>query len=166
MDRLWAPWRMEFIESARQDKGGPCVFCEIEASKDHKKSLVVHRRKHAYVVLNRYPYNNGHLLVVPERHVAELSDLKSDELLDVMGLLSTSVQVLREKLGADGINCGINLGKAAGAGILHHLHVHVVPRWMGDSNFMPVIADTRAMPEYLEATYDRLLAGFSKGGHA
>lgn len=162
VENLWAPWRMQFIEGARSAAtNGPCVFCRLRDAQNDRESLVLHRGKNAYVVLNKFPYNNGHLLIVPNRHVAELHDLSDAEQCEMMALLAKAVQVLRARLGAEGINCGINLGKVAGAGILDHVHVHAVPRWLGDTNFLPVLADTKSLPEYIEKTYDRLSGGFT-----
>ncbi len=162
MEHLWAPWRMQFIEELR-DRSGGCIFCELAAAGDDRRRLVLHRGKSCYVLMNRFPYNNEHLLIIPSRHVAELTDLTAEEHAEMLGLCGRSVEVMRGTLQAEGFNCGFNLGKVAGAGIADHLHLHVVPRWCGDANFMPIIGDTRSMPEYLEQTYDRLIAGFQKG---
>jgi ATP adenylyltransferase len=150
---------MEFIEDLRSKNSG-CVFCELAEEGDDKSSLILHRGKTCYVLMNKYPYNNGHLLIVPFKHTGTLSDLTAEEHSEMMKLSTSSVEVLKGSLEADGFNCGFNLGRAAGAGIVDHLHMHVVPRWVGDSNFMPIIGNTRSMPEYLEATYDRLIDGF------
>ncbi len=159
MDALWAPWRMEFI---LQDKSGECIFCTRPKEKDRlRENLIVATGQHSFVILNKYPYNNGHLMVVPYRHTVELSELTPEEVLELHGFLTRSVQVLREQCHPDGFNMGVNLGKAAGAGIEHHLHYHLVPRWNGDTNFMPVLADTHSMPEHLRVTYDRLQPHFS-----
>ena len=164
MEQLWAPWRMQFIRDARGDAKSEGVFAQLRDASDDRASLVLHRGKLSFVVMNRYPYTNGHLLVVPNRAVPELADLQDGELADLMRSVDRSIAVLRERLEAEGINCGFNLGKAAGAGIRDHFHIHVVPRWVGDTNFLPIMSDTRTLPEYLEETYDRLLPGFQALG--
>lgn len=161
MTNLWAPWRMQFIEDLKNKKDG-CIFCEMAQKGDDRKRLVLHRGKLSYVVMNRFPYNNGHLLITPYRHAGAIKDLTKDEHQEIMELTGTSVEIMQATLEAEGVNCGINLGKAAGAGIVDHFHMHVVPRWVGDTNFLPVMSDTRSMPEYLENTYDRLIGGFKK----
>lgn len=161
MDNLWAPWRMEFIENLRDSTGG-CIFCELAQAGDDREKLVLCRLNLTYVVMNRYPYNNGHLLLVPFRHQARLVDLTAEEQAELMRLNADSVELLSQTLDCDGVNCGINIGKAAGAGVTDHVHIHVVPRWNGDTNFMPIISDTRSMPEYLENTYDRMVKSFKQ----
>ena len=165
MKHLWAPWRMQFIEDLR-NKGDGCVFCELAQPTDdasvERERLILHRGDSCYVLMNRYPYNNGHLLIIPYRHVGTLSDLSSDERSEMMSLSSKSIEILSDALSAEGYNCGINVGKAAGAGIADHVHMHVVPRWCGDTNFLPLFSDTSSMPEYLTDTYDRLIGGFEK----
>lgn len=159
MQHLWAPWRMQFIEELR-DKSRGCVFCEHQKDGDDKERLILHRGKTSFVMMNRYPYNNGHLLIIPYRHVAKLSDLNPEEHLEMMGLCAGSADIMSKAIEAEGFNCGLNLGKIAGAGIADHVHMHIVPRWLGDTNFLPVLADTHSMPEYLGQTYDRLIEGF------
>ena len=161
MENLWAPWRMKFIEDLRENPQG-CFLCEFTQAGDDRERLVLCRLAHAYVVMNRYPYNNGHLLIVPNRHLAKLVDLTDDEHRELSHLNAHAVEILADCLGAEGINCGINVGRAAGAGIIDHVHLHVVPRWNGDSNFLPVLSETRSMPEYLTDTYDRLIQRFKK----
>ncbi len=153
MKYLWAPWRMKFIEKARD--GGGCIFCK-------SKDLILYRGKHCFVMMNKYPYNNGHLMIVPYNHKSEILNLKPEVQHELIWLTGESVRILKKKLKCAGANLGMNLGKVAGAGIEGHLHMHVVPRWMGDSNFMPIIADTKSMPEYLEATYKKLKPEFQK----
>ncbi|MBI4126557.1 MAG: HIT domain-containing protein [Deltaproteobacteria bacterium] len=161
MDKLWAPWRMQFIREARCGSSkDACVFCSVRDQQDDRAALILKRGRHAYVVLNKFPYNNGHLMVVPNRHVAELHELTTEEHTEMMQLLASSVTILRDKINAEGINCGINLGKVAGAGILDHVHIHAVPRWTGDNNFLPIFADTRVLPEYIDETYLKLVGGF------
>ena len=153
MERLWTPWRMEYI---RAEKSDGCVLCQIQEAGDDPGCLIIHRGQHAFVVLNRYPYNNGHLMVVPYHHTSTLEELDDDTLMELMLLVNKSMGALRETMAPDGFNIGVNLGKAAGAGIDDHVHVHVVPRWEGDTNFMAVLAGTRMVPEMLEETCNRL----------
>lgn len=162
METLWAPWRIKFIEDLRQKTKG-CVFCELSSTHgDDSEKLILHRGKHCFILMNKYPYNNGHLLVLPYRHVAEVSDLNKDERAEMMDLTISSVECLKKVFSAEGFNCGMNLGKVAGAGIADHVHQHIVPRWMGDSNFLPVIGETRSIPEYLQDTYKKLVVEFKK----
>jgi ATP adenylyltransferase len=137
-------------------KAGECVFCAYAARGARREDRVLVAQSHAFVCLNKYPFASGHLLVVPRRHTSELSDLSAEEYAATMGLLRDTVGALKSALRAEGHNVGFNLGKVAGAGIAEHLHGHVVPRWAGDTNFMPVLADTRVMPEHLDATWARL----------
>ncbi len=151
MDRIWAPWRMEYIEG--HSGSSECLFCELPNSDD---SLILHRGAEAYVVLNRYPYTNGHLMVVPYAHQASIESLEDAALLEVMNLSSQALAVLRAAYGAEAFNLGVNIGKAAGAGVVNHVHMHVLPRWAGDTNFMATTAETRVIPEDLEVTFTRL----------
>jgi ATP adenylyltransferase len=151
--QLWAPWRLEYVESADEQPG--CVFCRAAGLED-EPGLVVHRGELAYVLLNRYPYASGHVMVAPYRHVGTLAELGDDEALEIHRLATTAVGVLSETLGPQGFNLGWNLGRIAGAGVLDHVHEHVVPRWAGDTNFMPVLADVKVMPEHLTQTRQRL----------
>ena len=155
MERLWTPWRMEYLQAEKPDG---CIFCMMLASEDDKGCLILHRGQKAFVVLNRYPYNNGHLMVVPHDHVNTLEDLDDDTLMELMLLVNKGMGALRQTMNPDGFNIGANLGKAAGAGIDDHMHMHVVPRWEGDTNFMAVLAGTRMMPEMLDQTCSRLTA--------
>ena len=148
---LYSPWRINYILSEKEKK---CVFCL--GSADDANHFVIHRSKHTFVILNHYPYNNGHIMVVPVRHISCLSDLSDIERNELFELVQTSEVVLKKALNADGINVGINLGKAAGAGIESHLHVHLVPRWIGDVNFMTSIGGTRVIPDSFERTYKLL----------
>lgn len=163
MEQLWAPWRMQFITELRERQGG-CVFCELAQVGDDRERLILYHGKSCYILMNRFPYNNGHLMVIPYQHTGELSKLSAEEHAEMLRLGGVSVQILGERLEAEGFNCGFNLGKCAGAGIVDHVHLHIVPRWCGDTNFLPVISDTRSMPEYLTATYDRIKPGFDKIG--
>jgi ATP adenylyltransferase len=158
MERLWAPWRMEYILNKKPDG---CIFCLKEENDKEREILLLYRAKHSFVMMNRYPYCNGHLLVSPYRHLADMSGLTDAEMLDLFATVKLSCDVLSAKFSPQGFNIGINIGKAAGAGVDDHMHIHVVPRWVGDTNFMTVIADVRVMPENLMATYDKLLAGFT-----
>jgi ATP adenylyltransferase len=161
MNNLWAPWRMQFIEDLKNRKGG-CIFCELAMPGDDRERLILHRGEKAFVVMNRFPYNNGHVLITPYRHVAALKDLEGGERQEMMKLGGEAVEIMSKTIEAEGFNCGINLGRAGGAGVLDHVHLHVVPRWVGDTNFLPVMSETRSMPEYLLNTYDRLVGGFKK----
>lgn len=149
---------MEFVAGPKKDE---CVFCSMEASRDDRASLVVHRGRSAFVALNLYPYAPGHLLVVPFRHVADPCGLDESERHEIADLVTLSMEVLRDELHPEGFNLGANVGRIAGAGIAHHVHHHVVPRWTGDTNFMPVIGAASVMPEHLRRTYDRLEPRFA-----
>lgn len=142
-------------------EAGGCFLCAAARSTDDAQSLVVARRAHGFVVLNRYPYNSGHVMVVPARHVADLGELDAQERLGIMNLLVETLDVLKAEMAPDGANIGINLGQAGGAGVPGHLHVHCVPRWTGDTNFMPVLSGSMVLPESLEATWDRLTRRFA-----
>jgi ATP adenylyltransferase len=163
VDTLWSPWRNEYIASGGSgSKPGRCVFCEIQAdpSKD-RDNLVVYRGAHNYVVLNRYPYISGHLLLVPYAHIAEL-DAASKEITDeLMDLTKRAQTILREVYQPSGFNMGMNLGTAAGAGIVDHFHIHFLPRWHGDTNFMTAVGNTRVIPEDLATTYQKLRPRFT-----
>jgi ATP adenylyltransferase len=157
---LWAPWRMEFI---RAEKPKGCIFCEFPAAppSEDRRNLLVHRSAHAFTCLNRYPYNSGHLMVIPRAHVSDLGALSAEAHLDLQEELRRAVAVVKKVYAPEGMNVGMNLGKAAGAGIADHLHWHVVPRWVGDNNFMPVLADQRVVVEALDEAWTRLSAGFA-----
>lgn len=164
MERLWNPWRMEYIESARDaDPSSPdgCVFCNILAQGDDEKVFILTRTERAFAVMNIYPYNPGHLLVAPLRHAASMEDLDAPELAETSALQQRALAALREEMSPDGFNIGMNLGRVAGAGIPGHVHWHVVPRWNGDSNFMSVTGETRMLPEALQDTYAKLRPRFS-----
>lgn len=158
MKVLWAPWRMAYIKNAR--KPARCIFCVKAKERRDANNLLLHRGRHGLVMMNLYPYNSGHLLVAPYIHVKSLEQLPDDAALDLMKLTSLSLRVLRNELKPEGFNVGINLGRVAGAGIEGHVHLHIVPRWSGDTNFMPLFGETRVMPEHLAATYRKLLARF------
>ncbi len=167
MKQLWAPWRIEYILSPEK---GECIFCEYpKKSRDEdRQSLVLHRGLTCFVMMNKYPYNGGHLLVAPYRHVSHTGELNDGELCDLMRLTRGSISCLDEALRPEGFNAGFNMGKAAGAGIEEHLHMHIVPRWTGDSSFMAVLDEVHVIPEHLLATFDRLRPLFdqlSADGH-
>lgn len=150
---LWAPWRMQYIES---DKGGPCILCTKPTAGDDRRGYILERSSHSFVMMNIYPYSNGHLLVSPYAHVDRPAALDDAVALDLSKTLGRAVEGLRQALSPEGFNVGLNLGKAAGAGIETHLHYHIVPRWSGDTNYMTLFAEVRIIPEHLDATYDRL----------
>ncbi|MFH1317700.1 MAG: HIT domain-containing protein [Candidatus Omnitrophota bacterium] len=150
MDKIWAPWRIDYVSQKKQ-KG--CIFCRIKKSSKDKVHLIVLRSAHCYVVLNTFPYNNGHLMVVSNRHIAFLDNLSDSEILDMNKTLIKVKNILKKVLSPSGFNVGINLGKVSGAGVDKHLHIHIVPRWLGDTNFMPVTANTKIVSQSLEALY-------------
>jgi ATP adenylyltransferase len=161
VERLWSPWRMEYIQGNKDAVPDGCVFCDaLEGRGEEDLERILHRDHLAFVTLAKYPYNPGHLLVLPVRHVAELEDLTSDESAAVAELLQRSVVALRAASDPQGFNIGLNLGRVAGAGIPDHLHWHVVPRWGGDTNFMPVVGQTRVLPELLGETFGKLAPYF------
>lgn len=159
MERLWAPWRLEYITGEQVDG---CIFCEFARRDDDEKHHILYRGRHAYVIMNAFPYSNCHLLIPPYRHIAGLTDLTDEESLEIMQIAQKCCVVLGEVCRPDGFNIGLNLGTAAGAGIADHVHVHVVPRWSGDTNFMPVLADVKVIPEALEVTYSKLKPPFGR----
>lgn len=156
MDKLWAPWRRAYVFGKHRSRG--CVFCrtlKAPARKD-RKNLLLHRSSHSFILLNRFPYTNGHLMIVPTRHVSSLETLKDEERLDLLRSLDRSISILKRRLRPQGFNVGINLGRAGGAGMPGHVHLHVVPRWMGDTNFMPTVAAAKVISDSLDASYERL----------
>ncbi|HEY4976671.1 MAG TPA: HIT domain-containing protein [Gaiellaceae bacterium] len=159
-DPLWAPWRLEYISSASEQEG--CIFCRAAAAPDDTDSLVVHRGETAFALLNRFPYSSGHLMIAPIRHVGALGELSAQEAAEIHDLSARAIEVLGGAYQPDGFNIGWNLGRSAGAGIVDHVHEHVVPRWQGDTNFMPVLADVRVVPEHLQATHTRLGAAWNR----
>jgi ATP adenylyltransferase len=154
VEQLWAPWRLEYIKSADEQSG--CLFCAAAAGGDDAALLIVHRGTQAIVLLNKFPYSSGHLMVAPVRHVGEYGELTDEEVLELHRFASAGMGALAETYGPQGYNLGWNLGRIAGAGIVDHVHLHVVPRWAGDTNFMPVLADVKVLPEHLEATRRKL----------
>jgi ATP adenylyltransferase len=155
--QLWAPWRLEYIQSADEETG--CVFCAAVEGDDEEK-LVVSRGLHAIVLLNKFPYASGHFMVAPTRHAGEFAELDDEEVLELHRLAAAGMGALAEIYAPQGYNVGWNLGRIAGAGVVDHVHLHVVPRWAGDTNFMPVLADTKVMPEHLRETRRRLAAAW------
>lgn len=157
MKRLWAPWRLEYILG---EKPGGCVFCTEPGEDADEKNYILHRDRLCYVIMNIYPYNNGHIMVIPYQHVQDLESLPDKTLAEMMLLAREACTIMRNAMGPHGFNVGINIGEAAGAGIKEHLHLHVVPRWENDTNFMAVLDDTRVMPQHLRESYDQMLPGF------
>jgi ATP adenylyltransferase len=151
--QLWAPWRLEYIKAADEDSG--CVFCAAVEGDDEER-LVVNRGRRAIALLNKYPYSSGHFMVAPMRHVGEFGDLDEDEVIELHRLASAGMGALGQIYAPQGYNVGWNLGRIAGAGVVDHVHLHVVPRWAGDTNFMPVLADTKVLPEHLQDTRRRV----------
>ncbi len=158
MDRVWAPWRMEYITGAATKGAGGCFLCVDEA--DDEKALVVGRLGKAFAIMNRFPYTNGHVMVVPVRHTGLAEDLTDEESLDMMRITRKMVAIFKREFKVDGLNIGINVGRAAGAGLEEHIHIHIVPRWFGDTNFMPVLGETRVISEHLLETYKKLRRRF------
>lgn len=152
MDRLWAPWRSKFVRGTKKKR---CIFC-LKNNPDNKR-FIVKKSKHSFALLNIYPYNNGHVMVSPYRHAKDLKALEDKELLDLIKLVRDMQCLLDKKLKPHGFNIGINVGEAGGAGYRHHLHIHIVPRWNGDTNFMPVIGNTKVVPQSLEELYKLLV---------
>lgn len=158
MKQLWAPWRMTYIEGGSKENG--CIFCTKFQEPDLRAGLVLTHTAHTVVMLNKYPYNNGHLLLAPKRHENSLAQLPVEDFVDLNETLRRTIEIVREVFNPGGFNVGMNLGKCAGAGIEEHLHWHIVPRWEGDTNFMPVLGETRVMPQHLLDCYDRLQPRF------
>ncbi len=157
MDRLFSPWRSKYINSISEEDGAACVLCTAHQSHDDLRSLLLHRGKLTFALLNFYPYNSGHLMVVPYRHVGDLVDLSDEESSELIALVRKMMTVLRSVYHPDGFNVGSNIGRSSGAGIDRHVHMHVVPRWNGDTNFMPTLADTKIISEDMVDTYHKLL---------
>ena len=153
MDVIWAPWRMEYLEG---DRMKDCIFCVAAADREDSRRHVLYRGQHAFIIMNRYPYTSGHLMVAPYRHLSQMEELDGEEMAELMALARKGVKALKKGYRPQGFNIGINIGAVAGAGIEAHIHLHVVPRWKGDTNFMPVLGSARVMPESLESTYKKL----------
>ena len=154
MNHLWSPWRMEYIENPPGEDG--CIFCNRYEKQDGFENLILHRHPTSFVILNRYPYTNGHMMIVPVQHVPSLTHLEESTLAEMMMLAKKALQVLAEVYDAESFNVGVNIGEAAGAGVAEHVHIHVLPRWAGDTSFMTSTASTRIIPEALEDSYNRL----------
>lgn len=162
MDRLWAPWRKAYIRPEGKKKGG-CLFCRLQSPRRSSHDYVLKRTAFSFAVLNIYPYNNGHVMIVPNRHTASLAALSSAERLDWLALCDELIAALQKQLRPHGFNIGMNLGRAAGAGIPHHLHLHIVPRWTGDSNFMPAVGESKVISESLDSVYQLLKKALKAG---
>lgn len=160
---MWRPWRIEWIEKGQNASDG-CPFCLTPEAASKLPGLVAAASDLCYATLNLYPYNGGHIMVLPYRHVADLADLTADEAADVMAVLKDGVQALRQAMQPSGFNIGLNMGASAGAGVPQHLHFHIVPRWLGDTNFMPVVGNTKVLPESLESTKERIVAAWPQRG--
>ena len=155
--RIWAPWRLDYVKSAK-DEG--CIFCAKPEQGDDAQALIVHRAERSFVILNLFPYTNGHLMVAPFEHIARLQDLDAETIAEMMDLVQRSMVRLEDAYRPQGYNVGFNQGRVAGAGVEGHIHLHVVPRWAGDTNYMPVLADTRVLPQSLEDSYEALRGAF------
>ena len=155
MEHLWAPWRIEYLQRTPEDG---CILCLKPNENNDEANLILYRGQHNLVIMNAFPYNPGHLMVAPYRHTADLHDLGDDEAREHFGMIKKCLELLKQVMAPTGFNVGLNLGGVAGAGIADHLHTHIVPRWGGDTNFMPVLSDTKVMPEALAATYRKLKA--------
>jgi ATP adenylyltransferase len=153
MDRLWAPWRIEYI---KMEKYEGCFLCDYPKKSNDDETLIVWRGKHVFIILNRYPYNSGHVLIAPYRHISGTNELRDDEVLEMWRALNLILDAIKQTMKPHGFNIGFNLGQAAGASIYDHLHLHVVPRWSGDTNFMPIISNTKVISEGLKETYVNL----------
>jgi ATP adenylyltransferase len=158
--RIWAPWRLAYVKDASKDSDDECIFCAKPRDEDDAANLIVHRGDKAFVILNLFPYTNGHLMVAPYEHLSSLADLPPETTAEMMALAQRAIGVLGDAYAPHGYNVGFNQGRVAGAGVEHHIHMHVVPRWGGDTNFMPVLGDTRVMPQSLEDSYATLKGTF------
>jgi len=158
--RIWAPWRLAYVKDASKDNEEECIFCAKPGQDDDEASLIVHRGERSFVILNLFPYTNGHLMVAPYEHLGRIQDLPAETVAEMMSLAQRAMSRLEEVYDPHGYNVGFNQGRVAGAGVEHHIHLHVVPRWGGDTNFMPVIADTKVMPQTLEQSYAALKGAF------
>jgi ATP adenylyltransferase len=158
--RIWAPWRLEYVKDATKDKESECIFCEALRAEDDEAMLIVHRGELCFVILNKFPYTNGHLMVAPYEHIAALQELDAETVAELMALTQRGMTALESSYSPHGYNVGVNQGRVAGAGIEHHIHMHVVPRWGGDTNFMPVLGDTRVMNQTLEDSYATVREAF------
>jgi ATP adenylyltransferase len=164
MDYLWTPWRYQYITDPGRSGSAECVFCAAAACSSDRDALIVHRAKWNFIIVNRFPYTSGHVMVVPYQHAPSLLDLADETLTETILLARQCERHLRELYHPGGLNIGINIGKSAGAGVAEHLHVHVLPRWTGDANFMTAIAETKILPEEVAVTWERLRAAFQSPG--
>ncbi len=162
MDRLWAPWRIGYVANA--DKEETCFLCTAAGEDDDRQNLVVRRAEHCFAVLNRFPYNNGHVMIAPLAHKADLPDLTEDERTDMMALMLEIQRALRARFNPNGFNIGFNIGAAAGAGVPGHIHAHIVPRWTGDTNFVSTVSDVKVISQSLEQAYEAITGYFREGG--
>lgn len=160
MNHIWSPWRMPYLENHEREEG--CVFCSVQAQTDGPENLIVFRGERSFVILNRYPYTSGHLMVVSHDHKSTFEDIDAETRAEMMEMTTECMRVLREIYHPQAFNFGANVGEAAGAGIAGHVHIHIVPRWAGDTSFMSTLAETRVLPEALEETYQRLRDGWKK----
>jgi ATP adenylyltransferase len=163
MKRIWAPWRMAYIKGDTEEAG--CLFCNQLAQRDRPDNLILYRGQHAFVILNRFPYTNGHMMIVPNAHEPSIEDLDDQTLAELIQLTNQALGVLRQTYGAQNFNIGINIGETSGAGVTDHVHLHVVPRWSGDTSFMSTVAETRVLPEALEETFEKLQSAWSERNH-
>ena len=157
MKQLWAPWRMEYVKSEKSDE---CIFCSLPKANEDTKNYILHRGQSAFIIMNIFPYNSAHVMVSPFRHIACLTAQNADESKEMNSLTLKAIEILRAVINPEGFNVGYNIGKAAGAGYDEHIHCHIVPRWTGDTNFMPVLGETKVHPEHLKTTYKKLLPHF------
>jgi ATP adenylyltransferase len=158
--RIWAPWRLEYVKDASKDNESECIFCSALEAGDDEENLIVHRGDHCFVILNKFPYTNGHLMVAPYQHADALQDLDVETVAELMALAKRGMSALESSYHPHGYNVGFNQGRVAGAGVEHHIHMHVVPRWGGDTNFMPVLSDTRVMNQTLGDSYETVKGAF------
>jgi ATP adenylyltransferase len=159
-ERIWAPWRLPYVKDAAKDSEEECIFCAKPREEDDEANLIVHRGESCFVILNKFPYTNGHLMVAPYEHLATLPEVPAETTAELMALTQRGISALERAYSPHGFNVGCNQGRVAGAGFEHHIHMHVVPRWGGDTNFMPVLADTRVLPQSLEQSYQAVRESF------
>ena len=157
MKQLWAPWRMEYVKSEKSDE---CIFCSLPKANDDTQNYILHRGQSAFIIMNIFPYNSAHIMVSPFRHIGCLTAQNTEEIKEMNNLTFRSIEIFRAVINPEGFNVGYNIGKAAGAGYDEHIHCHIVPRWTGDTNFMPVLGETKVHPEHLKTTYNKLLPHF------
>ena len=160
MEKMWAPWRIGYILSDKKENG--CVFCNAYKTENDKDKLVVYRSEHSFVIMNLYPYNAGHIMIVPNRHIDSPAKLENNEQLNMFQLVNKTLNIIKNVMHPDGFNLGMNLNRAAGAGIEDHIHIHIVPRWNGDTNFMSTVANTKVISESIEETYNKIKQAFFK----